>query len=542
MIATRVLLVEDNTDDVELTLSFCASAAPHLHFTVVSTGVACWEALSADQLQPFDALVFDYTLPDSDGLTLLQEVVSAGYPAPVVIVTGRSDVHTAVAAMKAGAMDYLVKSSDYWEHLPRAIDSVVARYRLTRENMRLQGELATHARELEQAMRKAQIEQARLQAVLDQLPEGVMIVESPDGRIIAANHAAERLWGRPFDPDVYTREYPHGTAHLDGTPRTLDETPIAKVLHSGQPLMGDQGILLQPDGQQRAVLTNAAPLCDEQGEMIGVVAVFQDITELKRLEQLKDDILSIASHELKNPLTVILGYSSMLLQSQMVQQDARARRAADTIRQQSQRMRMLIERLLDLARLDLGRMILQLSSFDLAALVRSIAEQQQETTQKHRLYTRLECETLTIAGDYMRLEQVLINLVSNAIKYSPDGGDVILSVHIGDRSALKHLICNAPSGDHERFAVVQVRDHGIGIEAEAQQQLFSRFYRARQAEQLVAGQGLGLYISAEIVRMHGGVLCVESTLGRGSTFSILLPLPVAALPGPANPVAVPPKA
>lgn len=524
MTPIRVLLVDDNQDDVDLTLSFCADVARHLHFTVAATGAACWEALSADHLPPFDALVFDYSLPDTDGLALLQEVISVGYPAPVVIVTGRSDVNTAVTAMKAGATDYLVKSSDYWEYLPRAIESAIVRYRLTRENQRLQGELAVRAVELEHAMRKTQIEQARLQAVLDQLPEGVVIVEGTEGRMVAANQAAERIWGHPFIPDVTVSDYDaYASENLDGSPRRPQETPLARVLFSGQPVMGDQGVIVQPEGERITVLSNAAPLRDGGGTLIGAVAVFQDITELKRLEQLKDEILSIASHELKNPLTVILGYSSLLAQSPTLGQDARARRAVETIRQQSQRMRLLIERLLDLARLDLGRMVLQPVTFDLPVLVQTIVEQQQQTTQKHQFHTHFDRETLMIEGDYMRLEQVLVNLVSNAVKYSPEGGEVTLSVGLCPAEELPCGICNAPVAGPGPFALVQVRDQGVGIDAEAQQRIFTRFYRARAVERLVSGQGLGLYISAEIVRMHGGAICVESAAGAGSTFSMILP-------------------
>ncbi len=523
---TCVLLVEDNRDDVELTLTFCAEVAPQLDFTVVATGAECQAALACEREQPFDALILDYTLPDMNGLTLLRTIITMGYPAPVVIVTGRNTVETAVEAMKAGAMDYLVKSIDHWEHVPRVIEAAITRYRLSHENQRLQAELQVHAAELEQAVRQSEREKARLRAVIDQLPEGVVIFEGQEGRTVAANRAAEKLWGHAFIPDVHIPEYArrYRMENLDGTPRSPKHTVASRVLTTGQPILSEQMMIVRPDDSRITVLVNGAPLLDEQGDVTGAVVVFQDISEMKQLEYLRDEILSIASHELKNPLTVIAGYSSLLNRSAAIERDDRAQRAAATIRQQAARMRRLIDRLLDLSRLDLGRMVLQKNTFDLALLVRTVAEQQQELAASHTLNLSLEHETLFIDGDYTRLEQVLINLVGNAIKYSPEGGDITLSLSIQREITIPGAVCGSAIPDTGPFALIQVHDHGIGIDVAAQKQLFTRFYRTREAAHIATGQGLGLYISAEIVRMHGGVLCAKSVPDDGSTFSIVVPI------------------
>lgn len=525
MTTTRILLAEDNQGDTNLIMSFCAEAAPQLTFTVAATAAACRVYLFSKHAQSFDALILDYILPDTEGLLLLREVIHAQYPAPVIIITGRDDAETAVEAMKSGAMDYLVKTNNYWEYLPRVIESAIARYRLVRENRRLQRELATYTNELEQAVRIVQREQNRLRAVLDQLPEGVIIVEGAEGRVVAINHAARRLLGAALVPGIRILEYERYLGKdLNGTARGPADTAIAHVLRTGQPMMAEQAVLVGPHGDQHTILGNTAPLLDERGAVTGAVSVFQDISELKRLERLTDEILSIASHELKNPLTVIVGYSALLLRSSPVQHDLRSRRATETIQQQSQRMRWLVERLLDLSRLDLGRLMLEKTGFDLVALLRAIAEQQQELTKKHRLHVLTEHETLTVEGDSIRLEQVFVNLINNAIKYSPNGGEVILSLRVLDAVALPEATCNvAPSGPGP-FALVQIRDYGIGIDQEAQKKLFTRFYRTNEAAHIAAGQGLGLYVSAEIVRLHGGALCAQGKPGEGSTFSLILPL------------------
>lgn len=523
----RVLLVQENVADAEQITAFCLTNAPHLSFTVAASRAGCWAELGANESTPFDALIVDDTLADSDGMTVLHQVIGAGYPAPVIMVTVRDDVETAVAAMKAGATDYIVKSTSYWEHLPRLIDSAIARYDLMRENQRLHGNLANYAAQLEESVRQARIEKARLQTVLEQLPEGVVILEGKEGRTVAANKAAERLWGHAFIPDVCISEYGdrYSLVKADGSPRPAEETALAQVLRTGEPLLGDQSIIVKPNGERITVLTNAAPLLNGKGEVNGAVAVFQDISEIKKLESLKDEVLSIASHELKNPLTIIKGYSTLIVNTPTVQQDPRAQRIANTIHHQSERMEQMVERLLDLSRLGLGKMTLTFHVVEIVSFVRNVAEQQESTMEQHHIVYDFPLDSLTISADAMRLEQVLVNLLSNAAKYSPDGGDITLSLQYKEQIEFTDdMICGSSIESTGPFVEIEVCDHGIGIEPEMQQKLFSRFYRTKEAARLAAGQGLGLYISAEIVRMHGGALCVSSSLQRGSRFSIMLPI------------------
>ncbi|NOK57553.1 MAG: hypothetical protein GFH27_549303n181 [Chloroflexi bacterium AL-W] len=521
----HILLVDDNLDDVELTIAFCATAAPHLKFTVVETGAAVRAQLHNGQSQHFDALVFDYALPDTTGFALLQDVIKTKYLAPVIMVTGRDDVETAVKAMKQGATDYLVKSSNYWQYIPRVIESAIERYHLAEENQRLQRELTQRAAELEAAVARAETEQRRLQAVLDQLPEGVLIADGAHGEVVAANNVAEQIFGSALIADTnITREQDYRLEQLDETPIAPKETAIFHALQTGKTILGNQIVVVKPDGQRITILMNTAPLFDKDGSVTGAVSVFQDITELKRLEALKDEILSIASHELKNPLTVVMGYASLLRQLPEITQNNRAQRAVQTIYQQSQRMLQLINRLLDLSRLDLDRMTLQMTSFDIVPLIQTCIEEQQMMASNHIIRTEFSHITLPVMADHMRIEQVLVNLLSNAIKYSPHGGEIDVSLRLSDQITLIDGICGSELPQQGSFVCIQVRDAGIGIAPADLQQLFRRFYRADDAAQIVSGQGLGLYISSEIMRLHGGVLCVESTPNQGSTFYMVLPL------------------
>ncbi|MCZ7572140.1 MAG: PAS domain S-box protein [Ardenticatenaceae bacterium] len=224
----------------------------------------------------------------------------------------------------------------------------------------------------------------------------------------------------------------------------------------------------------------------------------------------RDQFLSIASHELKTPLTALQGYAE-LLQRRAAREglaDQRDQRALRTIYEQSVRLHRLIELLLDLSRIRTGQLSLEQRPVDLGALTHRLVEEVRPTLEQHTLELICPAEPLTIMGDELRLEQVIQNLVQNAVKYSPSGGPVTVR--------LKR------AGQQVQLAV---SDRGIGIPAEALPQLFSRFYRARNVRaQQIEGMGLGLFVVKEIVTLHGGTVSVTSREGEGSTFTVWLPL------------------
>lgn len=225
--------------------------------------------------------------------------------------------------------------------------------------------------------------------------------------------------------------------------------------------------------------------------------------------RLASEFFSLVVHELRTPLTVIKGHAQLLLrQAENRGEWKPASPSLRTIVEQTDRLDAMISRLLDFSRLQLGTLDLHRRSIDLVKLVEDVAAEMQRLTDKHRISPRLQVSRLEGWWDAGYLEQVLANLLENAIKYSPDGGEVEVTV------------CRC---DDE--VVVSVRDYGIGIGHEAQAHLFQRLYRSPQARTLgVRGLGLGLYISKQIVSAHGGRIWVESEPGQGSTFYFTLPL------------------
>lgn len=230
----------------------------------------------------------------------------------------------------------------------------------------------------------------------------------------------------------------------------------------------------------------------------------------------RETFLSVASHELKTPLTSLYG-NAQLLQRRAARSDTlgeRERANVAVIVEQSRRLTKLIDDLLDHSRLNEGRMMIAREPLDLGALLGRVAEELRPGLPRHTLNVSLPAEPLPILGDPMRLEQVLFNLITNAAKYSPAGGPIEVAA-----------VREAP------WAIITVADHGIGIPADAIGQIFTPFFRAPNAvSHQIGGMGIGLSVVRQLVERHGGTLAVESEEGLGSTFSVCLPLAEAEPP------------
>jgi signal transduction histidine kinase len=236
--------------------------------------------------------------------------------------------------------------------------------------------------------------------------------------------------------------------------------------------------------------------------------VVRDITQQRAMERLKDDFLAIAAHELKTPVTAIKGYAQLALSR--LQTDAepgRMQRALQTIDQQAERIAHLVEELLDMSRIQAGQLHLQRTRLELVALAQRSIEQAQQSTTHHQFV--LDAPTKAEGcWDEARLEQVLQNLLGNAMKYSPDGGTITTTIALLDD-----------------VVHVTVRDQGIGIPPDKQPRIFEPWFQAHtDTSGDYGGMGLGLSISREIVQRHGGHMWLESKYGSGSLFGFTLPL------------------
>jgi PAS domain S-box-containing protein len=349
-----------------------------------------------------------------------------------------------------------------------------------------------------------------LETVIASIADGVMVTDA-DGRIILENDAARRLTGRARSAvafDLVTQVEAQNLRNADGTPIPPHDLPLGRAVR-GETVTDQVLIVRRVDtGEDRFLICSSAPVRAGGDAITGAVAVFRDITEMKQLDQMKDEFISIAAHELRTPLTAIKGYAE-LLDRRLSAQDGREadRKSLGIIRKQTERLSGLVNEMLDVSRIEGGRLELNSEPFDLTALVGEVVNNLRVSTTTHILSLAAE-PAIAVFGDTARIEQVLINLISNAITYSPEGGEIgVRAWTEGGR------------------ALVSVSDQGVGIAPEELSHLFDRFYRAPSAGVMRSGgMGLGLYICQEIVTRHGGTIRVESSQGAGSIFTFTLPL------------------
>lgn len=248
-----------------------------------------------------------------------------------------------------------------------------------------------------------------------------------------------------------------------------------------------------------------SPMYDENGKLLRWIGSATDIDEQKKIEKQKEDFVSIASHELKTPLTSLKGYVQLLQQALSGSEDAMSLQLINRLDMQVNRMTNLVSHLLDTSRIKEGQLMLHKSALQIDQFILEKIQEIQLASKKHVLNVNLNAN-VSLHADAERISQVLENIISNAIKYSPDASEVLIT------STVK-----------ENYVVVSVQDFGMGMTKDAQKKIFERFYRVSGLRQ--AGLGLGLYIASEIIRRHDGEIFVESEPGKGATFTFTLPLP-----------------
>lgn len=347
-------------------------------------------------------------------------------------------------------------------------------------------------------------ERQRLDALIDSAADGILILTA-DHRVERANPAFERLYGLP-------RDEIQGKAHNEiirwsGKPdgQTLEEAEA-----QGWPLTPNAHLYVEGDLQRSEPPTipvgiTYAPLLNAEGLLRNIIVTVRDITHFRTADEIKATFISIVSHELKTPVALIKGYASTLRRDDARWDKHVVQDSLTVIEEEADRLAKMIEDLLDASRLQAGGLSLNRADVSLPNLATRLAERFQTQTKEHKLLVDFPADFPIILADETRIEQVLSNLISNAIKYSPNG-----EIRISGQVRPEQVI-------------VTVNDEGPGIDPRDMPHIFDRFYRADTAVRKTKGAGLGLFLARAIVEAHGGRIWVDPQPGSGARICFSLP-------------------
>ncbi len=470
MAGERVLVVDDSLVYRDLLVNHVLAPSGYETLTAKDGDAG----LRVVQQEKPDLIIMDMQMPGMTGIQVLEALHDAGSEIPVIMMTLHGSEDLAVRSFRLGVKDYVIKPFDIEEMLV-AVDKALSEVRLRRERDILTHTLAAERRQLE--------------AVLISTEEGILLVEDDDlDKVIFANHAARQTFG--IDDDV------------NGKPLTqvLDDEILIDTFQRAK-INAETAHAEIPLANEITLNANVTPIPG-----VGRVAVMQDITYLKELDRMKSEFVSTVSHDLRSPLTSVKGFADLLpvvgpLTEQQVYFLGKISSGVDTVTA-------MIGDLLDLGRIEAEvRMDME------PCHIEDIIEKSMQGQENH---AELKRQTLTldvapdlprVLGNSLRLGQSVSNLISNAIKYTPEEGTIVVSAGIKDSKV-----------------VVKIRDNGIGISQDDLPHVFDKFFRVDRPEtEDIIGSGLGLSIVKTIVEKHNGRVWVESEIGDGTTFAIVLP-------------------
>jgi PAS domain S-box-containing protein len=487
----RILVVDD---DAALLEALPQMILLRIDGVSIDTAQSAFDALERIRELDYDAIVTDIKMPGMDGLALLGEIDEVRPGTPTLLITGHGEHDLAVRALRGGAYDFVAKPIDR-DYFIASLERAIKMRRLDREVERQRVALQRHAR------------------VLEHVDDGVFLVDR-GGLIQHWNPAAAAITG--LEPMTVLGRAADDV--LPGWSAVGPTVPVAAVPGPGS--TGARTLPFEIDGGEIWLSISGVEFED------GVVYAFRNLTEERALDELKGEFVATVSHELRTPLAAIYGSAQTLLRRDIDLDEDKRRRLLEVIAQESERLTRVAADILLANKLDSGRLQLEQRRLDISQLAQDVVEGMR-SVHADRADVSIDFavpETHSfVAGDEDKLRQVLINLVDNAVKYSPNGGVVEVRIE--------------PNATN---VSVSVTDQGLGIPIAEQQRIFGKFYRVDpQLSRGVGGTGLGLYICRELVRRMGGCLTVTSREGEGSTFLVELPLVATRAAEPPEAVAQP---
>lgn len=506
MVRDKILIADDETD-IALILKLQLEDAGYSTVRV-RDGVEAVEMLAKEE---FELLLLDIKMPRMDGLQVLK-LAREAYPAMVVVMmTAHGSEGVAVEAMKEGALDYIAKPFSHDDMIKR-VERAIAYNRTLQENERLQRELAA--------------EQKKSEAILQGMAELLVAVDT-NGMIILVNRMAESILGKSRDmllgksvETVLNADLPYG-----------EELPCRKVLVTGEPSLDISYTINTPSGKI-PVLASAAPLYDNEGLLIGSVEIVRDISNLKALEREREDFVSMLSHDLKNPITSIVGSLDLVREGRLGPINKDQRDFLESAEESCTEMVEMINSLLDINKFEAGRMVMSFKPEKPQHLLEKLVAQYSSAAEKGgiKLLFTITPDLPECRLDRKTFIRMIGNLLSNALKFTPEKGGITVAADLVQE--MSKLTGTIPKGlypadlipEKGPYLRITVKDSGVGIPQESLGTIFDRFVQAQNRRAgKTRGSGLGLAFCRKVMDAHKGLVWAESEEGTGSIFTALFP-------------------
>ena len=484
---TTVLVV----DDEKVVRDGCSRILSPEGFQVL-TAENGQDALEVLDRQPTNVILCDLKMPVMGALEVLEEVGQRYPDIPVIIITGHGTVESAVDCMKKGAYDFITKPFRA-DHVVLVVKRALEKQALERRARRLQEERARNLYDLA-------TEQSRIRTIVNCMADGVLVTNR-DSEVVLFNPALMRLL--ELEPPS---DQPAVLSDLFGDKALVEalQTLLAKP--------GNETELISQELQRDRIHLRAlsALVYGPDHEVLGTITVLHDITSFKELDEMKSNFVHHVSHELRAPLSAIKQQHSVILDGLTGELTDKQRELLNRAQDKIQGLLDMINDLLDVARIESGHGVQQQVPLNLADILQQTVNLLGPKAEEQGLSLELKLpeDVPVVLADGRSIEEVFINLISNAINYSPEGGTVIVA-------AIKHM----------EYLEVRVSDTGVGIAAEELPKIFDKFYRVKHPQtRQVIGTGLGLSIVKGVIEAHRGSVQVESEPGVGTTFKVLLPI------------------
>lgn len=438
-------------------------------------------------------VVCDIKMPGMDGLEVLRQIKDNNPDIVVVMITGFSTVETAIEAMKKGAYDFISK--------PFSPDQLRMVARRAIEKLRLEQQAQDLKKAREQNLADLDTEQSRLRTIVESLPNGVLVTNMA-GQIVLMNPTARAFLNLPGNAGL--GENIRDCIKYDCLCQYLMD--VAKSSSSDETMKPCELGL----GDERYVLAQGKPVKSEDGQSLGAVVNLSDISDMKLFDRLKSEFVAKVSHELRSPLSIIHQQLAMVMRKGSVKSQDDSSHILGRAKEKTQTLISMISELLDISRIEAGNNGQTLVEVRVDKLLSKIVEFMDAQAKEKKQSLKLgicEKDIPLVIADPIALESVFSNLIANAIKYTPDKGEILVRADVTD--------------DMIR---VRVKDNGFGMEAKHLSKIFEKFYRIKDDNtRFINGTGLGLPIAKSLVEALNGKISVESQIGKGSEFTILLP-------------------